>query len=157
MEIYHKTIKTYVLTPRTLSCFSGVKNVLINQYLSVLLLWHWRICPDNKVHGANMGPTWVLSAPDGPILAPWILLSGWASKSRGSFKTDDSRKPCPSMCKLKLNRCGPVYVWWRSRSGPLWHICRDAFTVFSPSFHYIKVTSYDTSWCLKSLAARLFV
>ena len=32
--------------------------------------------PDNKVHGANMGPTWVLSAPDGPMLAPWILLSG---------------------------------------------------------------------------------
>ena len=24
------------------------------------------ITPDNKVHGANMGPTWVLSAPDGP-------------------------------------------------------------------------------------------
>ena len=23
-------------------------------------------CPDSKVHGANMGPTWVLSAPDGP-------------------------------------------------------------------------------------------
>ena len=22
--------------------------------------------PDRKVHGANMGPTWVLSAPDGP-------------------------------------------------------------------------------------------
>ena len=22
--------------------------------------------PDNKVHGANMGPTWVLSAPDEP-------------------------------------------------------------------------------------------
>ena len=22
--------------------------------------------PDNKVHGANMGPTWALSAPDGP-------------------------------------------------------------------------------------------
>ena len=27
--------------------------------------------PDSKVHGANMGPTWVLSAPDGPHLAPW--------------------------------------------------------------------------------------
>ena len=24
------------------------------------------IFPDSKVHGANMGPTWVLSAPDGP-------------------------------------------------------------------------------------------
>ena len=39
--------------------------------------------PDSKVHGANMGPTWVLSDPDGscrtqmgPKLAPWTLLSG---------------------------------------------------------------------------------
>ena len=32
--------------------------------------------PDSKVHRANMGPTWVLPAPDGPILAPWTLLSG---------------------------------------------------------------------------------
>ena len=32
--------------------------------------------PDSKVHGANMGPTWVLSAQMGPLLAPWILLSG---------------------------------------------------------------------------------
>ena len=26
--------------------------------------------PDSKVHGANMGPTWVLSAPDGPQIVP---------------------------------------------------------------------------------------
>ena len=32
--------------------------------------------PDSNVYGANMGPTWVLSAPDGPLLAPWTLLSG---------------------------------------------------------------------------------
>ena len=32
-------------------------------------------CPDSKVHGANMGLTWVLSAPDGPMLAPWTMLS----------------------------------------------------------------------------------
>ena len=31
---------------------------------------------DSRVHGANMGPTWALSAPVGPMLAPWILLSG---------------------------------------------------------------------------------
>ena len=24
------------------------------------------VFPESKVHGANMGPTWVLSAPDGP-------------------------------------------------------------------------------------------
>ena len=33
-------------------------------------------CTDSNVHGANMGPTWDLSAPDGPMLAPWNLLSG---------------------------------------------------------------------------------
>ena len=32
--------------------------------------------PDSKVHGANMGPTWVLSAPDGPHVGPMNLLSG---------------------------------------------------------------------------------
>ena len=26
--------------------------------------------PDNKVHGVNMGPTWVLSAQDGPHVGP---------------------------------------------------------------------------------------
>ena len=26
--------------------------------------------PDSKVHGANKGPTWVLSAPDGPHVGP---------------------------------------------------------------------------------------
>ena len=26
--------------------------------------------PDSKVHGANMGPIWVLSAPDGAHIGP---------------------------------------------------------------------------------------
>ena len=38
--------------------------------------------PDSKVHGANMGPTWALPAPDGPMLAPWTLLSGIHSLAR---------------------------------------------------------------------------
>ena len=29
--------------------------------------------PDSEVHGANMGPTWVLSAPDGPHVGPMNL------------------------------------------------------------------------------------
>ena len=32
-----------------------------------------RISPDSKVHGANMGPTWDLSAPDGPHVGPMNL------------------------------------------------------------------------------------
>ena len=26
--------------------------------------------PDNKVHGAHVGPTWAMSAPDGPYVGP---------------------------------------------------------------------------------------
>ena len=29
--------------------------------------------PDSKARGANMGPTWVLSAPDGPHVGPMNL------------------------------------------------------------------------------------
>ena len=29
--------------------------------------------PDSKVHGANMGPTWVMSAPGGPHVGPMNL------------------------------------------------------------------------------------
>ena len=32
-----------------------------------------RRIPDSKIHGANMGPTWVLSAPDGPHIGPMNL------------------------------------------------------------------------------------
>ena len=46
-------------------------------------LHHTIKSPESKVHGANMGPTWVLSAPaGGPMLAPWTLLSGsWSVSS----------------------------------------------------------------------------
>ena len=33
------------------------------------------LIPDSKVHGANMGPTWVLSAPDGPHVGPMNLVN----------------------------------------------------------------------------------
>ena len=37
------------------------------------MLQRQRRIPDSKVHGANMGPTWVLSAPDGPHVGPMNL------------------------------------------------------------------------------------
>ena len=33
-------------------------------------LENYKDFPDSNVHGANMGPTWVLSAPDGPHVGP---------------------------------------------------------------------------------------
>ena len=35
--------------------------------------------PDSKFHGANMGPIWVLSAPDGPHVGPMNLAIRLAS------------------------------------------------------------------------------
>ena len=35
--------------------------------------WLLLAFPDTKVHGANMGPTWVLSAPNGPHVGPMNL------------------------------------------------------------------------------------
>ena len=47
--------------------------------------------PDSKVHGASMGPTWILSAPDGPHVGPMNLairdvcqnLQHWLQPIRG--------------------------------------------------------------------------
>ena len=39
-------------------------------YLIVRLVY---LFPDTKVHGTNMGPTWVLSAPAGPLVGPMNL------------------------------------------------------------------------------------
>ena len=59
-------------------------------YVMFIRVWHLHVCvwsaaeklwlqwskhiPDSKVHGANMGPTWVLSAPDGPHVGPINLV-----------------------------------------------------------------------------------
>ena len=40
--------------------------------------------PDSMIQGANMGPTWVLSAQEGPMLAPWALLSGYLCRDLSS-------------------------------------------------------------------------
>ena len=49
---------------------------------STLQLSAKQYLPDSKVHGANMGPTWVMSAPDGPHVG-LINLAIWATSSNG--------------------------------------------------------------------------
>ena len=40
--------------------------------------------PDNKVHGASMGPAWVLSAPGGPHVGP-MNLAIWGGRLTSGF------------------------------------------------------------------------
>ena len=60
-----------------------IPNIVLNWqtfvYLRVLVKHkrtHHKNNPGNKVHGANMGATWVLSAPDGPHIGPMKLVIG---------------------------------------------------------------------------------
>ena len=62
--------------------FDGLLYVWLVQNESPLLthwryhihaLGHWYTIQYSKVNGANMGPTWVLSAPDGPHVGPMNL------------------------------------------------------------------------------------
>ena len=42
-----------------------------------------QVIPDSKVHGANMGPSEADRTQVGPMLAPWILLSGMVISACG--------------------------------------------------------------------------
>ena len=60
---------------------------------NVLILFNRH--PDSKVHGANMGPTWVLSAPDGPHVGPMNL----------------AIRVCSSECEDKFNLYPNIRVY----------------------------------------------
>ena len=62
------------------------------------------MAPDTKVHGANMRPTWVLSAPDGPHVGPTMNLA-----IRGAFVWCHYRDVAvQSMIIVSRNMRGPV-------------------------------------------------
>ena len=92
--------------------------------LQCFFLWHWNVytavlttwsnpknIPDNKVHGANMGPTWGDRTQVGSKLSTWTLLSGiiiyrWVSTSKMILQCISNgvilRLSCtnPSICNI---------------------------------------------------------
>ena len=58
---------------------------------------------DSKVHGANMGPTWVLSTPDGPHVGP-LNLAIW-----GALNIPNNPIPTPSTL-LRLSNPPLTYI-----------------------------------------------
>ena len=77
-------------TPHWLFCYWQVHllpAIARHDIISVLY-----VSPDSKIHGANMGPTWVLPAPGGPHvghinLAIWVVMQygclGWSAPFHG--------------------------------------------------------------------------
>ena len=67
----------------------------------VVTHWHHadQYYPDNNIHGANMGPTWALSAPDGPHIGPMNLaIRVWMTSLIRSAHL--SMFPSESSCKI---------------------------------------------------------
>ena len=68
--------KAMSLTKTILPMLVKSNTITISIILPLLWLWlHWAndTYPDSKVHVANMGTTWVLSAPVGPHVGPMNL------------------------------------------------------------------------------------
>ena len=60
--------------PRSLKHFTSPGCIML-KYIFLLYINtpHCKSIPDSNVRGANMGPTWVLSASDGPHVGPMNL------------------------------------------------------------------------------------
>ena len=58
---------------------SHIKNIARKSCFGLVNIREIRAFPNSKVHWAKMGPTWVLSAPDGPHVGPmnfaiWVYM-----------------------------------------------------------------------------------
>ena len=73
--------------------------------------------PDNKVHGANMGPIWGRQDPGGPMLAPWTSLSVYLRGGNVNLFYENScisdKQPLPGVT-TQINCIWLIAVnnWW---------------------------------------------
>ena len=62
--------------------------------------------PGSKVHGASIGPTWILSAPDGPHVGPMNLaIRGLSLRLVHQLWCESSMAGC---CSAEANH---IYLW----------------------------------------------
>ena len=77
------------------------KFYFLTPFLSLLMpIVHQQTVPASKVNGANMGPTWVLSAPDGPHVGPMnLVIRGCSSASQVNLKDTGEINGNPTTAK----------------------------------------------------------
>ena len=94
-------------------CYVKKYTYIVLQYsiASLKCYWEtttwWEPYPDSKVHGTNMGPTWVLSAPDGPHVGPMNLVIGVMQSDRCSM-------PVKTRLALRLRYTDSDWLWTTS-------------------------------------------
>ena len=81
--------------------------------------------PDSKVHGANMGPTWVLSAPDGPHVGPMNLAIRVSSITNCSLSAFGSVSVLACRDAARKCRSNTSFAWWPWYHRAWWTCSRD--------------------------------
>ena len=109
--ILHKAI-TYLKPNWNLDIRSLLSNSDFIQH------WILRIIPDSKVHGANIGPTWVLSARDGPHVGPVNLAIGDVFLWQCIFLSEkqflyDYQQIYLMLRESWTSHCSSSYLWYR--------------------------------------------
>ena len=124
--------------------------------------------PDNKVHGANMGPIWGRQDQVGPMLAPWTLLSElfillkshildtynlqWFKVSLFEYQTVDSIWNYIEWCQNVFFNIGEMLmaysVWLFQNFLILWHFFTFSAQIFLLLIRRLfSIRSWDLSHC----------
>ena len=101
-----------------------------------------------KFHGANMGPTWVLSAPDGPYVGPMNLAIR-------------EPIPCPGVRAVRRLLFRLVSLWhdhlFAKHSQIWWPSWRRIYDVFVSLLWYLCAVYIKLSWCMQiSLHTKIY-
>ena len=128
---------------------------MLTLWINVFVYWlsHYsmaaqgHVSPDSKFHGANMGPTWVLSAPGGSNIGPMNLAIWEVNHFRAEF-IFENMKLVDKMCKYEWIRL----VLWKMQSGhDSVHRRTDGQTdkvkSVYPAFHFVETRGIIT-WLL---------
>ena len=122
-EIYVRTC-VHVYSFETTQHLTGWKEHIISMSPKICT------APDSKDHGANMGPTWVLSAPGGPHVGPMNLaimggihtaehkVNIFAQINRFILHPAAYRRLCS--CAAHSLCWGNLSWWWRQRVDTQW-------------------------------------
>ena len=102
--------------------------------------------PESKDHGANMGPTWVLSAPGGPHVAPWTLLSG-TDLFPNKFYNECNYW---SMLSLKFIRVNKKSQWWNFVTGRTGSCHKQWLVAWPVPSRCLKQWRYIVNWTLRN-------
>ena len=109
--------------------------------------------PDIKVHGANIGLTWVLSAPDGPYVGPMNLAirvssNRWVMRLQ-PWLQQTSERGMPVSFFLNV----PLLMSFIGRVGKMKHMALSrrhenkwSYVVESPVSSRLEVTHWNSSW-----------